>query len=138
MIGSPLAGAAVGAGESVHLHFIIPSGVGGGWDATARGTGRVLRESGLVTGASFENVPGAGGGKGIATLIEVGARGGDVLLVNSTPIVVRSLTRLFPYSFRDLTPIARIIGDYQALVVPIHRSRASPMRCGATPGIRAA
>ena len=37
-------------------------------------------------------------------------------MVNSTPILVRSLSGAFPYSYRDLTPIARVIGDYQALV----------------------
>lgn len=105
------------AQEIDHLHFIIPTGVGGGWDTTARGAGRVLRASGLIGSASFENIPGAGGGKGIATLVESAGRAGDALLVNSTPIIVRSLTNLFPYSYRDLTPVARIIGDYQAFVV---------------------
>jgi putative tricarboxylic transport membrane protein len=38
-------------------------------------------------------------------------------MVNSTPIVIRSLTKVFPQSFRDLTPIAGTIGDYAALVV---------------------
>ncbi|MDH5346238.1 MAG: tripartite tricarboxylate transporter substrate-binding protein, partial [Gammaproteobacteria bacterium] len=60
---------------------------------------------------------GAGGGKAIGTLIEMAAQRPNTLMVNSTPIVVRSITRLFPYSFRDLTPVARVIGDYQALSV---------------------
>ena len=38
-------------------------------------------------------------------------------MVNSTPIVIRSLTGVFPQSFRDLTPIAGTIGDYAALIV---------------------
>jgi len=99
------------------LHFLVPGGAGGGWDSTARATGLVLREAGLIGTASFENISGAGGGKAIGTLIETSAQRPNTLMVNSTPIVVRSLTRLFPYSFRDLTPIARIIGDYQALSV---------------------
>ena len=40
------------------------------------------------------------------------------LMVNSTPIVIRSLTKVFPQSFRDLTLVAGTIGDYAALVVP--------------------
>jgi len=39
------------------------------------------------------------------------------MLVNSTPIIIRSLTGVFPQSFRDLTPIAAVIADYAALVV---------------------
>lgn len=99
------------------LHFLVPGGAGGGWDSTARAAGLVLRDAGLIDTASFENISGAGGGKAIGTLIETAAQRPNTLMVNSTPIVVRSLTRLFPYSYRDLTPIARIIGDYQALSV---------------------
>ena len=40
-------------------------------------------------------------------------------MVNSTPIVVRSITQLFPFSYRDLTPVARLIGERIALTVVI-------------------
>ena len=58
---------------------------------------------------------GGGGGRAIAHLIEVNDPG--VMMVNSTPIVIRSLQGVFPQSFRDLTPIAGTIGDYATLVV---------------------
>jgi putative tricarboxylic transport membrane protein len=99
------------------LHFLVPGGAGGGWDSTARGAGMVLRNAGLIDSASFENISGAGGGKAIGMLIETADHQQETLMVNSTPIVVRSVTKLFPFSFRDLTPIARIIGDYQVLAV---------------------
>lgn len=102
--------------NALELHLVIPGGAGGGWDTTARATGMVLREIGLVESASFENISGAGGGKAIGTIIESAQRRPDTLMINSTPIIVRSLTKIYPYSFRDLTPIARIIGDYQVLV----------------------
>jgi len=38
-------------------------------------------------------------------------------MVNSTPIVIRSLVGRFPYNFRDLTMVAGTIGDYAAFVV---------------------
>ena len=97
------------------IHFLIPGGAGGGWDGTARGTGEALTKSGLVGSATYENMSGGGGGKAIAHLIETGDQG--VLMVNSTPIVIRSLQGVFPQSFRDLTPIAGTIGDYAAMVV---------------------
>ncbi|WP_424983943.1 tripartite tricarboxylate transporter substrate binding protein [Maritalea sp. S77] len=97
------------------IHFLIPGGAGGGWDGTARGTGEALTKSGIVGQATYENMSGGGGGKAIAHLIETSDPG--TLMVNSTPIVIRSLQGVFPQSFRDLTPIAGTIGDYGAMVV---------------------
>ncbi|WP_434361887.1 tripartite tricarboxylate transporter substrate binding protein [Parasalinivibrio latis] len=110
-------GVAQAAPDSVH--FLIPGGAGGGWDGTARGTGEALTRSGILETASYENLSGGGGGKAIAHLIETADQAHDTLMVNSTPIVIRSLSKVFPQSFRDLTPIAAIIGDYGAFVVPV-------------------
>ena len=99
------------------VHFLIPGGAGGGWDGTARGTGEALTRSGLVGSASYENMSGGGGGRAIGYLIENAESNFGTLMVNSTPIVIRSLTGVFPQNFRDLTLVASIIGDYAALVV---------------------
>ncbi|MEL6571822.1 MAG: tripartite tricarboxylate transporter substrate-binding protein [Pseudomonadota bacterium] len=99
------------------VHFLIPGGAGGGWDGTARGTGEALTTAGLVGSASYENMSGGGGGVAIAHLIENAESMEDTLMVNSTPIVIRSLTGVFPQSFRDLTLVAGTIGDYAAIVV---------------------
>lgn len=99
------------------VHFLIPGGAGGGWDGTARGTGEALSKSGLVDSVSYENMSGGGGGKAIAHLIETAGQNKDTLMVNSTPIVIRSLSKVFPQSFRDLTPVAATIGDFGAFVV---------------------
>lgn len=99
------------------VHFLIPGGAGGGWDGTARGTGEALSKAGLVDTISYENMSGGGGGKAIAHLIETAEQNKDTLMVNSTPIVIRSLSKVFPQSFRDLTPVAATIGDFGAFVV---------------------
>ncbi|MDE4144473.1 MAG: tripartite tricarboxylate transporter substrate-binding protein [Pseudophaeobacter sp. bin_em_oilr2.035] len=99
------------------IHFLIPGGAGGGWDGTARGTGEALTKAGLVGTASFENMSGGGGGKAIGYLIENADSNHGTLMVNSTPIVIRSLTGVFPHNFRDLTMVAGTIGDYAAIVV---------------------
>jgi len=103
--------------EIKKIHFIIPGGAGGGWDGTARGTGEALTKAGLIDSATFENMSG-GGGKAIGYMIENSKSNHGTLMVNSTPIVIRSLTKVFPQNFRDLTLIAGTIGDYAALVVP--------------------
>jgi putative tricarboxylic transport membrane protein len=61
---------------------------------------------------------GGGGGKALNYLISTARRQHGTLLVNSTPIIIRSLTGVFPQSFRDLTPVAAVIADYAAFVVP--------------------
>lgn len=99
------------------VHFLIPGGAGGGWDGTARGTGEALMNAGLVGNATYENLSGGGGGVAIASLIENAASSEGTLMVNSTPIVIRSLTGEISQSFRDLTMVAGTVGDYAALVV---------------------
>jgi putative tricarboxylic transport membrane protein len=114
----------VTAADLDSVHFLIPGGAGGGWDGTARGTGEALTKAGIVGKATFENMSGGGGGKAIGYLIENAASNHGTLMVNSTPIVIRSLTKRFPQSFRDLTMIAGTIGDYAAFVV----SKDSPLK----------
>ena len=113
---------ALGSGSALSaeiesIHFLIPGGAGGGWDGTARGTGEALTKAGIIAKASYENMSGGGGGKAIASIIETASRSQNTLMVNSTPIVIRSLQKVFPQSFRDLTPVAGTIGDYAAMVV---------------------
>lgn len=110
---------AIAGGHQVvdSIHFLIPGGAGGGWDGTARGTGEALTKSGLLGNASYENMSGGGGGKAIGYLIENADSNHGTLMVNSTPIVIRSLTGVFPHNFRDLTLVSGTIGDYAALVV---------------------
>ncbi|SHG91869.1 putative tricarboxylic transport membrane protein [Cognatiyoonia sediminum] len=114
-----LAGPSFADGHQVvdSIHFLIPGGAGGGWDGTARGTGEALTNAGLVGTASYENMSGGGGGKAIGFLIENADSNHGTLMVNSTPIVIRSLTGVFPHNFRDLTLVSGTIGDYAALVV---------------------
>ena len=100
-----------------NIHFLIPGGAGGGWDGTARGVGEALKKSKLVKKTSFENMSGGGGGKAIAYIIETAKKQQNTLMVNSTPIVIRSLQGVFPQSFRDLTLVSSVIADYGVLAV---------------------
>ena len=108
-----------------NIDFLIPGGAGGGWDGTARGTGEALVGAGLVGSATYENMSGGGGGVAIGHLIENADSLHGTLMVNSTPIVIRSLQGVFPYNFRDLTMVAGVIGDYGALVSDANSDLAS-------------
>ena len=106
-----------GVGATETLHLLVPGGAGGGWDTTARATGHALMAAGLVERVSFENRGGAGGAKGFAYMLDRRARSEPVLMVSSTPILVRSLRPVFRQDWRQLTPIAAVVGDYGALMV---------------------
>jgi len=95
------------------VHFLIPGGAGGGWDGTARGVGKALVDSGILKHASFENMSGGGGGKALNHLISTARRQHGTMMVNSTPIIIRSLQGVFPQSFRDTTPLAAVIADFE-------------------------
>lgn len=114
-----LGGPAFAAGHQVldSIHFLIPGGAGGGWDGTARGVGEALTKAGLVGNASFENMSGGGGGKAMTWLIDNARSNYNVLMVNSTPMIIRGLNGEVDQTFRDLTNIAGVVGDYAALVV---------------------
>ena len=104
------------------IHFVIGGGAGGGWDGTARGTGEALTKAGMLKSASFENMSGGGGGKALAFMINT--KPANTVLVQSTPLVLRSITRHKGYvkgsgtlSYKDVVPIAGVIGDYGAIAV---------------------
>lgn len=99
------------------LHFLIPAGPGGGLDSTARALGNALQSAGLRSPISYENMTGGGGGRAMAHFVETAERQSHTLLVNSTPLVVRSLQGLFPHSHRDLVPVAGLVAEYGAFVV---------------------
>ena len=104
------------------LHFVIGGGAGGGWDGTARGTGEALTKAGFLKSASYENMSGGGGGKALSYIIN--SKPENTILVQSTPLVLRSITRHEGYvkgsgvlSYKDVKPIAGVIGDYGAIAV---------------------
>jgi putative tricarboxylic transport membrane protein len=109
--------AAFPAHGAERLHLLIPAGPGGGLDTTARALGGALVAADLRAPVSYENMTGGGGGRAMAHFIETAARQHETLLVNSTPLVVRSLQGLFPHSYHDVIPVAGLIGEYGAFVV---------------------
>ena len=105
----------IAAAERVHI--VIPVAAGGGLDGTARAVGRALTETELAETVSFENIAGAGGGRGLSVFVENAARFRQALIVNSTPLILRRLQNLYPLSFRHLTPVVGLVADYGIFVV---------------------
>jgi putative tricarboxylic transport membrane protein len=101
-----------------NLTIIAPAGPGGGWDQTARAMAEVLQASGQAKAVTVENVPGAGGTVGLAQFADKNKGDGNALLVNGLVMVGAVLTNQSPVSLVDTTPIARLTGEYEVIVVP--------------------
>ncbi|PVY70115.1 hypothetical protein C8D92_110146 [Tamilnaduibacter salinus] len=99
------------------VHFLIPGGEGGGWDTTARETGKALLAEDLIDRASYDNYVGAGGGRALIDLVESPKQYGNTLMVQSTPIIFRNLNGMVEYGYRDVKPVCTLIAEYQAVAV---------------------
>jgi putative tricarboxylic transport membrane protein len=100
------------------LRIIAPAAQGGGWDQTARALQEVIQGTGAVKVVTVENVPGAGGTVGLAQLASQEAGNGGVLMVNGLVMVGAILTNKSAVTLENTTPIARLTGEYEVIVVP--------------------
>ncbi len=98
------------------LHFLVPAGVGGGWDQTARAVAEAVTRTGLAESATLEHVSGGGGSRAINYLLSSGETQSQTLMVTSTPIVLRAVRGARP-SYRELQPVAAVIADYAVVAV---------------------
>jgi putative tricarboxylic transport membrane protein len=98
--------------------IMAPASPGGGWDQTARTMQEVLQADGISSSVQVQNVPGAGGTVGLAQFVSQNAGKGDQLIVGGFVMVGAILTNASPVSLADVTPIARLTGEYEAIVVP--------------------
>lgn len=101
-----------------NLTIIAPAKPGGGWDQTARAMADVLQAGGQAKAVTVENVAGAGGTVGLAQFADKNKGDGNALLVNGLVMVGAVLTNNSPVSLTDTTPIARLTGEYEVIVVP--------------------
>jgi putative tricarboxylic transport membrane protein len=100
------------------LLLIAPAAPGGGWDQTARALQETMQGQGVVKTVTVENIPGAGGTVGLAQFVDKHKGNGNALLVNGLVMVGAILTNNSPVTLDQVTPIARLTGEYEVLVVP--------------------
>ena len=103
---------------STPLTIVAPAAPGGGWDQTARVMQRVL--AAIEPGASVQvdNVPGAAGTIGLARFVQSERGNPHALLVTGLVMVSGVITNHSPVSLADATPIARLTGETEVIVVP--------------------
>jgi putative tricarboxylic transport membrane protein len=100
------------------LKIFVPAAPGGGWDQTARTIEQVLRATGLVRGVQITNVGGAGGTVGLPQFLNQWKGQGNALMVAGMVMVGAIIANKSPLRLAQATPIARLTGEFQALVVP--------------------
>ena len=100
------------------VRIIAPAAPGGGWDQTARAMQEAIQGSGGASTVTVENVPGAGGTVGLAQLVSQESGKPNVLMVNGLVMVGAILTNNSAVTLEQVTPIARLTGEFEVVVVP--------------------
>jgi putative tricarboxylic transport membrane protein len=100
------------------LEILVPAAPGGGWDQTGRAMQSALQEAGLASGIQVVNIPGAGGTIGLAQFVSGKAGQGNALMTGGLVMLGAILTNQAPVTLDQVTPIARLTGEYEAIVVP--------------------
>ena len=108
---------APGRAEIRRLEIIAPASPGGGWDQTARAMQAALQEAGLASGIQVQNIPGAGGTIGLAQFASSKQGRGNTLMVSGLIMVGAILTNKAPMTLDQVTPIARLTGEYEVIAV---------------------
>ncbi|HEY6509147.1 MAG TPA: tripartite tricarboxylate transporter substrate-binding protein [Vicinamibacterales bacterium] len=106
------------------LRLTAPAAPGGGWDQTARALQLALQAEGLAGTVTVENVVGAAGTIGLARFTGAERGRGDALMVSGLIMLGGVVMHQSPITLRDVTPIARLTGEYEVIVVPV----GSPFR----------
>ncbi|WP_102128034.1 Bug family tripartite tricarboxylate transporter substrate binding protein [Deinococcus planocerae] len=100
-----------------NLRIMAPAAPGGGWDQTSRAIQTVLQNEGIARPVQVFNVPGAGGTIGLAQLYN--AKGDGNLLMTMGLVMVGAIqTNSSRVDLSRVTPIARLTGEYEVVVVP--------------------
>ena len=114
MAGMAMAGTAFAADYKI----MAPAAPGGGWDQTARSMQSTLQDDGISESVQVINVPGAGGTIGLAQFVNQTSGDPTQLIVGGYVMVGAILTNGSPVTLDQVTPIARLTGEYEAIVVP--------------------
>ncbi|WP_334189425.1 Bug family tripartite tricarboxylate transporter substrate binding protein [Noviherbaspirillum sp.] len=100
------------------LKILVPANPGGGWDQTGRALGQAMQTGEIVKKVQIDNKGGAAGTIGLAQFVNSSKGKGDALLVGGSVMVGGIALNKSPVSLSQVTPIARLTGEYDVLVVP--------------------
>lgn len=117
-LGATLGFAVIGQVLGADLKIIVPAAPGGGWDQLGRAVAQSLQTAKLADKVQVNNAAGAGGTIGLAQLINNNKGDGSALMVSGKGMVSVIFINKSPLTLSNATPIARLSGEYNVLIVP--------------------
>ncbi|MFF8957462.1 Bug family tripartite tricarboxylate transporter substrate binding protein [Streptomyces sp. NPDC014894] len=99
------------------IEIIAPAAPGSGWDQAARAVQDSLRSAKLAKSPEVKNVPGA---SGTVALAQVAPQKGkkDLWIASGLAMMSGVISNGTDVTLDDLTPLARLMGEYEVIVTP--------------------
>jgi putative tricarboxylic transport membrane protein len=115
--GGSASGGGTESGPVTGLRVMVPNSPGSGYDTTARAWAQVLEEEGLAEAVEVFNLEGAGGTVALQRLVNE-AGNADMLMQMGLGVVGAQYSNQSEATLEQTTPIARLIEEAEAIVVP--------------------
>jgi putative tricarboxylic transport membrane protein len=115
--GGAASGGGTEGGPVSGLRVMVPNSPGSGYDTTARAWAQVAEEEGLAETIEVFNLEGAGGTVGLQRLVNE-AGNADMLMQMGLGVVGAQYSNQSEATLDQTTPIARLIEEAEAIVVP--------------------
>ena len=100
------------------LKMMIPANPGGGWDQTGRSLAAAMQSAKLVSSVQFDNKGGAGGTIGLAQFVNSAKGDPNAIMIGGMVMVGAIYLENSPVNLSMVTPLARLTGEYEIIVVP--------------------
>ena len=100
------------------LKMMIPANPGGGWDQTGRHLAAAMQSAKLVSSVQFDNKGGAGGTIGLAQFVNSAKGDPNAVMIGGMVMVGAIYLDNSPVNLSMVTPLARLTGEYEIIVVP--------------------
>ena len=100
------------------LKVMIPAAPGGGFDQTGRNLGVAMAAAGVVKTLQYDNKGGAGGAIGLAQFVTSNKGDPNALFVTGLVTVGATILNKSPVTLANVTPIARLTAESEAIIVP--------------------
>ncbi len=100
------------------LKMLVPANPGGGWDQTGRGLQHALQANDIVKKVQVDNKGGAAGTIGLAQFVTSAKGDPNAVMIGGSVMVGGIALNKSPVTLAQVTPIARLTGEYDVLVVP--------------------
>jgi putative tricarboxylic transport membrane protein len=100
------------------IKMMIPANPGGGWDQTGRNLAAAMQSAKLVSSVQFDNKGGAGGTIGLAQFVNSSKGDPNAIMIGGMVMVGAIYLENSPVNLSMVTPLARLTGEYEIIVVP--------------------